>query len=217
MVERTSRSVDGFTVDRLKGFTDGVLAIVITILVLGIDIPEDHKFSEQGLVAFLLRISEDVLMYAVSFWLIGAYWVQHHAVFQYLRYCNRSLMWLNILFIFPLTLMPFLTKLKVLYRDDELVHPLFGAAFILSGLILLAIWRYAISRPEIIGRPSIDPAVVRSMTQRILIGPVVSLVAVGITFLNLHLGSIAFATIPLFYLSHRLVDTQWDKATDISG
>jgi hypothetical protein len=95
MVERTSRPVNGFTVDRLKGLTDGVLAIVITILVLGIDIPEDHMFSEQGLVAFLLRISRDVLMYAVSFWLIGAYWVQHHAVFQYLRYCNRSLMWLN--------------------------------------------------------------------------------------------------------------------------
>jgi uncharacterized membrane protein len=211
MVERTSRPVNGFTVDRLKGLTDGVLAIVITILVLGIDIPEDHKFSEQGLVAFLLRISRDVLMYAVSFWLIGAYWVQHHAVFQYLRYSNRALMWLNILFLFPLTLMPFLTKLKIVYRDEELVVPLFGAAFILSGLILLGIWRYAISHPELIGRPSIDPFVARSMTQRILIAPVVSLVAVGLTFLNLHLGSIAFLTIPLFYLSHPLIDSGWEK------
>ena len=217
MVERTSRPVKWFTVDRLKGFTDGVLAIVITILVLGIDVPEDHKFSEQGLVPFLVRISRDVIMYAASFWLIAAYWLQHHAVFQYLRYCNRSLMWLNILFLFPMTLMPFLTKLKVVYRDDELVVPLFGAAFILSGLILLGIWRYAISHPELIGRPSIDPSVVHSMTQRILIGPLVSLVAVGLSFVNLHLGTIAFCTMPLFYLSHPLIDSGWEKTEESSA
>lgn len=217
MTERTSRSVGRFPVDRLKGFTDGVLAIVITILVLGIDIPEDHKFSEQGLLTFLLRIGWDVLMYAASFWLIAAYWVQHHAVFQYLRHCNRSLFWLNIFFMFPLTLMPFLTKLKVVYRHDEIVVPLFGAAFILSGLILLGMWRYAISHPELIGCPSIDPEVVRSMTQRIAIGPLVSLGAIGLSFLNLHLGTIAFCTMPLFYLSHRLIDSGWEKAEESSA
>ncbi len=214
MVERTSKPVKGFPVDRLKGFTDGVLAIVITILVLGINIPEDHNFSEQGLVAFLLRISRDVIMYAASFWLIGACWVQQHAVFQHLRYCNRSLLWLNILFLFPLTLMPVLTKLKVLYHDIELVVPLFGAPFVLSGLILLGIWQYVISHPELIGHRNIDPSVVRSMNRRILIGPLVSLVAIGLSFLNLNLGTAAFCTMPLFYLSHRLVDSEWEKPVD---
>ena len=60
MTEKISSISSRLTVDRLKGFTDGVLAIVITILVLGIDIPEDHKFSEQGLFAFLSRIGWDV-------------------------------------------------------------------------------------------------------------------------------------------------------------
>ena len=216
MVERTSEPLKRFPVDRLKGFTDGVLAIVITILVLGIDIPEDHNFSEQGLLAFLLRISRDVIMYAASFWLIGACWVQHHAVFQYLRYCNRSLLWLNIFFLFPLTLMPFLTKLKVIYREDALVVPLFGAPFILSGLILLGIWRHVITHPELIGHRSIDPSVVRSMNRRILIGPLVTLVAIGLSFLNLNVGTIAFCTMPLFYLSHRLIDSEWEEPEESS-
>jgi uncharacterized membrane protein len=204
-------------VDRLKGFTDGVLAIVITILVLGIDLPEDHKFSEQGLLSFLLRIEWDVLMYAVSFWLIAAFWVQHHAVFQYLRHCNRSLLWLNIFFMFPLTLVPFLTKLKLVYRHDAILIPFFGAAFIACGLMLFGIWRYAISRPELTGRPNIDPAVIRSMSQRILIGPLVSLVAIGLSFLNLHLGALAFASMPLFYLSHRIIDSGWEKPEESSA
>ena len=73
MAKQSTNQVTGFSVDRLNGFTDGVLAIVITLLVLGIDIPEDHTFSEQGLIAFLLRISRDVIMYAASFLLIAAY------------------------------------------------------------------------------------------------------------------------------------------------
>jgi uncharacterized membrane protein len=217
MVERTSKPVQGFTLDRLKGFSDGVLAIVITLLVLGIDIPEGHNFSEQGLAAFLWRLKVDVIMYAASFWLIAAYWVQHHTVFQYLRYCNRTVMWLNILFLFPLTLMPFLTKLKVVYRADEEVVPLFGSAFVASGLILVGIWRYVISRPELLEHPGLDPSVVGSMTRRILMGPLISLVAVGVTFLYYPLGTIVFCTIPIFYLSHPLIDSGWKKRDESSA
>ena len=205
MVEKSSDQHIGFSTDRINAFTDGVLAIVITILVLGIDLPEDHKFSEQGLVSFLMRISRDVTMYAASFWLIGAYWVQHHAMFHFLKYCNRTLLWINILFMFPLTMMPFMTKLKVVYHADVVVAPLFGSTFIVSGLILLGIWRYIVARPALTDRP-IDPPVVRSMSRRIMIGPLVSLIAIGISYINTDLGTIVFCTLPLFYLSHRLVD-----------
>ena len=216
MEKEASKQFSGYSVDRINGFTDGVLAIVITILVLGIDIPEDHNFSEQGLVVFLLRIGRDVIMYAASFWLIGAYWVQHHVIFHGLRYCNRTLLWLNILFMFPLTLIPFLTKLKVIYRDEVLVVLLFGSAFIVSGLILFYIWRYAVSHPELIERP-VDSSVARSMDRRIMIGPLISLFAIGLSFLNIDLGTIAFSTIPLFYLSHRLIDSEWGKQESLSA
>jgi uncharacterized membrane protein len=147
-------------------------------------------------------------MYAASFLLIGAYWVQHHAVFQFLRRCNRIVIWLNILFMFPLTLAPFLTKLKAVYRYDVILVPLFGSAFILAGLILMGIWRYAVSRPELLRNPRINPTVVRSMQQRILVGPLVCLIAVGFSFINVDLGTIAFFSLPFFYISHRTADTE---------
>ena len=203
-----SKPLLGFSVERLNAFTDGVLAIVITILVLGIDIPENHKFSEQGLIAFLGKISKDVEMYADSFLLIGAYWVQHHSVFQFLRHCNRVVIWLNILFMFPLTLAPFLTKAKAIYRHDVILVPLFSSAFVSASIILMVIWRYAVSHPELLKNAPIDPTVARSMQQRILTAPVVCLVAVGLSYINIDLGTIAFCTLPLFYLSHRIADTE---------
>ena len=205
MTDKSSEQHKGFSTDRINAFTDGVLAIVITILVLGIDLPEDHKFSEQGLVSFLMRISRDVTMYGASFWLIGAYWVQHHVIFHFLKYCNRTLLWLNILFMFPLTLMPFLTKLKVVYHQDVIVVPFFGSAFIVSGLILFGIWRYIVARPAFTASP-IDRPVIRSMERRILIGPLVSLAAIGVSYLDIDFGTVVFCALPLFYLSHRLVD-----------
>ncbi|CAB1082708.1 hypothetical protein D1AOALGA4SA_10312 [Olavius algarvensis Delta 1 endosymbiont] len=208
MPDKKSATGGELSLDRLMAFSDGVIAIAITILVLGIDIPADHSFSDQGLFKFLARIRHDVIVYAASFWIIGAFWVQHHAVFAYFRYCDRWLLWLNTLFLFSTTLIPFLAKLKSIYKLEPKVVLLFGAGFVLTGLSLLAIWRYAVARSELHQFAPIDPAVVRSMTRRILLTPVVSAAAVGLSFINVHLGTYAFLTLPLFYLSHRTVDSR---------
>ncbi len=217
MEERTSGVSGRLTLDRLMALSDGVIAIAITILVLGIDIPEDHSFSQQGLLAFLSRIKHDIAVYAASFWIIAAFWLEHHVIYHYLRTSNRALIWLNCLFLFSLTLIPFLAKLKTAYKQEPKIVLLFGSGFILSGLVLLAMWRYASSNREILRSHPVDPAVVRSMTQRILATPVIALVAIIVSFLDVRLGMLVFLAIPLFYFSHRLVDTQWDKATDTSG
>jgi len=211
MVEGTPRPAPRLTLDRLCALTDGIIAVVITILVLGIDVPEDHSFSEQGLFAFFGRIRYHVLAYAASFWLIASYWLQHHAIFHYLRYCNRQLFWLNTLFLFPLTLAPFFVRVKSIYGAEPRIVLAFGTAFIVCGLVLLVLWRYAVSRPELLRLATIDRAVVRSMTVRILIGPVISFVAIAVSFLNVYLGTAIFLSMPLFYISHYIVDTHWEK------
>ena len=73
MPDNISETAGGLELDRLKVFSDGVIAIAITILVLGIDIPEDHSFSEQGLFGFIARIRHDIVVYAASFWIIGSF------------------------------------------------------------------------------------------------------------------------------------------------
>ncbi|MGD8985532.1 MAG: TMEM175 family protein [Desulfobacteraceae bacterium] len=212
MVHKTSGAAGKLTLDRLMAFSDGVIAIAITILVLGIDIPEDHSFSEKGLIGFLVRMGHDVAIYAVSFVAIATFWLQHHALFLYLRYCNRTLIWLNTLFLFSLTLIPFLSKLKFTYEQEPEIVRLFCAGVFFCGLTLLAMWRYVLSHSELLVRPTMDQAVTRSMTQRILLAPVVAVIAFCLSFVDVRLGTHAFFLIPLGALRHRLVDSGWEKS-----
>lgn len=217
MAEKNSGVASRLTMDRLMAFSDGVIAIAITILILGIDIPEDHPFSKEGLIGFLQQIEHDLVVYAASFGIIATFWLQHHALFLYLRYCNRTLIWLNTLFLFSLTLIPFLAKLKFTYKQEPKIVLLYGTGVIVPGLILLGIWRYALSKLEIQRSPPIDQAVIRSMTQRILATPVIALVAICLSFVDVSLGTHAFILIPLFYLSHRLIDSGWEKPEESSA
>ncbi|MGR9072793.1 MAG: TMEM175 family protein [Gammaproteobacteria bacterium] len=198
-----------FSLDRCKALADGVFAIVVTLLVLGIDIPSDHNFSRDGLFAFLDRIGFHLFIYGISFWLAATYWLQHAAIMQYYRQGNRTVVWLNLLFLFPVTLLPFVTELKGAYRDEALVTLLFGLVQIFIGLALVALWTYSRSHPYLLVR-SVENGLRRRITRRMLMSPVIiSLLAIAVSFLSVHLGSLIFLSIPLYYLSHREIDQNW--------
>jgi uncharacterized membrane protein len=194
----------------MNALSDGVIAIVLTLLVLGIDIPQNHDFSAEGLVSFLGKIEYQVTVYAVSFVLIGSYWVQHNVMFHFFRSGSRTLNWLNLLFLFGLTLLPFTTKLIGTYRNEPLAIVIYGAVHIFCGCSLALIWWYA-NRSPVIVWPSVNPAVVHSLLRRTMAGPLISLVAIGVAFLHVRLAHAVFLTMPLLQLSHRTVDTHWPE------
>ena len=206
---RLPNSTATFSLDRCKALADGVFAIVVTLLVLGIDIPADHNFSEQGFLAFLERIGFDLFVYAVSFWLAATYWVQHAAIMHYYRRGNRAVVWLNLLFLFPVTLLPFFTELKGDYRHEALVTLLFGGLQIFIGLALIALWHYAVSHPHLLTR-EVEENVQRKVTRRMFISPVImSLIAIPVSYLSVHLSNLVFLSIPLYYVSNPDIDQNW--------
>ena len=199
--------------DRLNGLSDGVIAIVLTLLVFGLDIPEHHDFSTEGLISFLAKIEYQATVYAISFALIGNYWIQHNVMFHFFRYSSRGLTWLNLLFLFELTLLPFTTKLIGTYRNEPLPIVVYGAVHIACGCTLGYLWWYA-NRSAPIVWPRIEPSVARSMLRRILAGPVVSLLAIGAAFINVRLAHVVFLTMPVLQFSHRTVDTHWPQVVE---
>lgn len=90
-------------VKRLEAFSDAVLAIIITITVVGIHIPEDA--SVFGILAVLPML----LIYAWSFQTIGTFWNNHHHLLRATRSMNNSVMWVNLSLLFWLSLIPFTT------------------------------------------------------------------------------------------------------------
>lgn len=88
---------------RLEAFSDGVIAIIITIMVLELKIPHEAN------LAALRPLVPVFLSYILSFVYLGIYWNNHHHLFQAVRQINGSILWANLHLLFWLSLIPFVT------------------------------------------------------------------------------------------------------------
>ena len=89
---------------RLEAFSDGVLAIIITIMVLELQIPEGHDLG-----ALISTAGSGLLTYLLSFVYIGIYWTNHHHMFQATEHVTGGVLWANLHLLFWLSLLPFTT------------------------------------------------------------------------------------------------------------
>ena len=92
------------TTDRLEAFSDGVMAIIITIMVLELKVPAGHDFAALKSTAGL-----GLLTYVLSFVYIGIYWNNHHHFFHLVRRIDGVVLWANLHLLFWLSLIPFTT------------------------------------------------------------------------------------------------------------
>ncbi len=116
---------------RLESFSDGVIAIVITLLVLSIKIP---TVTYNNLPDDLITLLPSVGVYMLSFILIGMYWVFHHYTFRLIREVDGVLIWLNILFLLFISFMPFPTTLMSRYPFQSIPVVIYGINLILCNL-----------------------------------------------------------------------------------
>jgi uncharacterized membrane protein len=89
---------------RLEAFSDGVLAIIITIMVLELKVPEGHDLSDLA-----HETGGGLLTYLLSFVYVGIYWVNHHHMFHLVQRVNGPVLWANLALLFTLSLFPFTT------------------------------------------------------------------------------------------------------------
>jgi uncharacterized membrane protein len=94
-------------VARIAAFSDGVFAIAITLLALQLEIPFGDRVDVW---AGLRDLWPSFLSFAISFAVIGAYWIAHHRLFSLVERYDRRLLWLNLLALFFIVLMPFTTR-----------------------------------------------------------------------------------------------------------
>ena len=104
---------------RVMALTDGIFAIIMTLLVLDIHVPQ-LSAGESLKTAFLLDVWPNVVVFVISFVLTGLYWVAHRDMFNLVRGVDRGLVWLNILFMLPVALVPAAAALLGAYSHDQL-------------------------------------------------------------------------------------------------
>ncbi len=89
---------------RLEAFSDGVIAIIITIMVLELKTPHGHNFSD------IVPMLPVFLAYLLSFVFVGIYWNNHHHLFQVVKHINGRVLWANLHLLFWLSIIPFVTS-----------------------------------------------------------------------------------------------------------
>jgi uncharacterized membrane protein len=153
--------------------------------------------------------------YVSSFLLIGTYWLQHFAMRHYVKRVDRLFINLNGLFLLSVSFVPFPIGLQASYGYDQFAMALYASSQAACGFSLLAIWNYATKSSRVIDS-TVSAKVIKSIQLRIWITPLASLVAIGVSFVNLELSQLLFLAIRIWYLSHRAVDRGWMEKTSAS-
>ena len=201
------------TLERLQTLTDGVIAIVITLLVLTIEVPPRSDLNETQLNRLLMQNWLQFVGYILSFTLVGIYWLMHHTIFHYIRSGDRTLTWLCLIFLMFIAFIPFPTGLLVEYPEEIITILIYGGAHTICGLSLAAIWFYATSGRRLVS-PRIDPLVVRSIRFRLIAGPTLYITSMVLALVADEIALLLYVITPVIYILPRFTDSHWAELTD---
>src|SRR5687767_9268901 len=129
---RTVTAMERTDLGRIMAFTDGVMAVAITLLVLNIEVPE---VPSDQLDDSLRDLVGSVGAYVLSFALVGRFWIVHHSMFETLRAFDGRLMALNLVFLSLICLMPFAANLYDRYSGESLAAAILGLTLGLAALV----------------------------------------------------------------------------------
>jgi uncharacterized membrane protein len=192
---------------RLEAFSDGVLAIAITLLVLDLHLTDG---SDKSIGRQLADQWPSYLAYLVSFVVIGIMWVNHHALFQHVAHVDRALMFLNLGLLLVIAVLPFPTSVAAegLRRggnDAKVALFTYSLAQVLIALAFSAIWVYIVRKPGIRQQPmsAVDQ---RASIRRFSAGLVAYLLLCGLAFVSPIATLIGHGLVAVYYAFEQLPD-----------
>jgi uncharacterized membrane protein len=197
--------------DRIIFFSDGVFAIAITLLVIGLRVPAlPSHVANSELSRRLLDEWPRVLSYAVSFAVIGLYWVGHHRSFGHIRRFDHRLILLNLAFLGLIAFLPFPTAVLGRYGGHRSAVVLYAGSLALAGLASTALWLYAWQARL----ADVGPRRARYLAARAAIPVVVFAGSIPIAFLSPAAAQLSWLA---FVVVRRIVDSRYGDAAADEG
>jgi uncharacterized membrane protein len=190
--------------NRLEAFSDGVLAIIITIMVLELKVPHG---SDWAALKPLLPV---FLSYVLSFLYLGIYWNNHHHLLKACRRVNGSILWANLHLLFWLSLFPFVTGWMGENHFTPLPSALYGA------VLLLAAIAYYILQNLIVAEQGRDSNLAKAIGKdwKGKLSPVLYAAAIGASFIHSGLAGCIYVCVALMWL---VPDRRIERVVDETG
>lgn len=186
---------------RLETFSDGVLAIAITLLILEVrppDVPPDGSLFRA-----LLHEWPSYLAYVTSFLTLGIIWVNHHRMFKLIDRSTNGFLMLNVVFLMVISFIPFPTALVADYirapkPQQTTAMVVYGGTMILTAVMFNIVWRFAAAGHRLLV-PGLDPETIRRRTRGYTAGPIVYAAATLIAFVDPQVSLFLFVAMAIFY------------------
>lgn len=176
--------------NRLEAFSDGVLAIIITIMVLEIKVPHGHELSDlQPLIPVFLS-------YVLSFIYLGIYWNNHHHMMHTVKKVTGDVLWANLHLLFWLSLVPFTTGWMGANNFSSNSMLLYGI------ILLMAAIAYFILQGRIINSHGKDSVLAKAIGKDLKgkMSPVLYIIGIASSFFNEWIAGFMYVLVALIWL-----------------
>ncbi len=184
---------------RLEAFSDGVFAIAVTLLILDVAVPAG---SGGDLWAAVGHQWPSYLAYLVSFSTIGAVWLEHSAITEYLDRADAVFVRLNLLLLLVVSFLPFPTRLLAEYVNENgaerVAVTIYGVNLLLASVLVSVLWRYAVR--ERLVRPDASDTDVQMLTHRLTPGLAGYLVLIALGLFLPVVAVIGYLAIAVFFI-----------------
>lgn len=195
-----ARRAPSATTQRLEAFSDAVLAIAITLLVLEIAVPESRS---DRLFDDLLDAWPSYVAFILSFVVIGIMWVSHHSMFERIARVDRGLLFVNLLLLLGIAFLPFPTALLASYAEEggsnaSVAAAVYSATMVAIGLAFTAMWVYLDRHRDLLVE-GLDPSLLRRSVKRSFVGPVVYGLSIGLAFVSALACFVVYAGVAVYF------------------
>ncbi len=187
--------------NRLEAFSDGVFAIIITLLVLEIKVPVlDPEISSSGLLQILVHELPAFISWVISFLIVAVFWINHHRFFEELKHTDNGIVWLNVFLLLCVSFVPFPSGLIGNYHENQTAVVLFGGVMICASFVF-SLMRFYVLRKRELYKEGCEESDLRKRARRsLLMGPGLWGMATACVFINPVWSLVLFGLIPVYFI-----------------
>jgi uncharacterized membrane protein len=197
-----------FTKSRIEAFSDGVFAIVVTLLVLEIKIPDFKTYNEQLIANSIFEVLPKILIWMNSFLVVCVIWMNHHRLMEMFKGVDIGIFWFNNLLLMFTSLVPFPTAIAGAYSDSKVALCFYGICMSLMSTAFY-VWRLYVQRHPDLLKEEVSFAAFRKGTWLSFVyGTGFYLVGAAVSWLNTWAAFIIYFFIAAYFILPRATRTK---------
>ena len=198
------RMEDQISKNRLETMVDGIFAIAMTILVLGIDPPKPEISTAHAVLpGQIFALFPEIFIFIIAFLILAGFWLDHHRQFHFVRTIDSRLLWINIFLLISVVLIPFSTDVAGNSPDVQVAVLLFHINILIVGLIF-SFHLNIISRSRYLLDSTADSHALRILFHQSLLIPGIAFLAAIISFFNPSVSLLVYLGTPFakYFVGH---------------